>query len=259
MVTQMPPMYGQQSMANRYAPTMPWNYGYGVGGGVPMQQPADRLAVLPPGLPPGGGRFQLSQGAPAGDPTGTTAVVDQGRDALLERAAQIRQDEQNRRIAKEREKAQNVNEWQAAGSAIGGLTGTALSFIPPLAPFAPALVAGGAALGSQVGRVGAGGDLGFGTVMPAVTSTASTLPQVSRDYREHQRRAAVDRYVASMPPEQYGAYVQMPPTVAGQFNQGNFKMFEEVWLPMYNEYYQSAPGAATGDLGTPPPMDSVPS
>jgi hypothetical protein len=41
---------------------------------------------------------------------------------------------------------------QAIGSVIGGLAGTAASFIPGLQPFAPALIGGGATLGGTIGR-----------------------------------------------------------------------------------------------------------
>jgi hypothetical protein len=116
-------------------------------------------------------------------------------------------------------------------------------------------MAGGATFGGQLGRKFSGGDLGFSTAMPGAAQTIQTLPKVSRDYRTAQRQAAVQNYVEALPPSQFGAYVNMPPSVATQFNQGNFGMFEDIWVPMYN---QNTGSGQTGDFdvapaGAPPP------
>jgi hypothetical protein len=179
---------------------------------------------------------------------GTAAVITESSDALLQRAAENRQRAENKRIARSHAKAAKVGAWQQAGTALGGLVGTGVGLATG-GVFTPLTAAGGAALGGQIGRAAAGGDIGFGTVLPGAASTVSTLPRVKRDYRDATRQAAVDSYVAQMPSDRYGAYVSMPPTVADQFNQGNFKMFEEVWVPMYDSQH-------TGDF---PVGDTAPS
>ena len=234
-----PGMHGQgppQPMARQLMPPPPWARGYGVGGSPPAQPQAQSVAQPAPPPPSYG--------------TGTASVIDANSDALLARAAAHRQDAANAEAERLRKKAEGIGTAQAIGTAVGGVAGAAASMVPVLKPFAPLLMTGGATLGGQFGRKLAGGDVGFSTAMPGAARAVQTLPRVSRDYRTAQRQAAVQNYIEALPPSQFGAYVNMPPSVAGQFNQGNFGMFEDVWVPMFNERTGSG---QTGDFNVAPP------
>jgi len=168
---------------------------------------------------------------------GTAAVIGASSDNLLHMAAENKARAERKKAERIAKHNARVSSGQTAGTVIGGLAGAAIGLAAP--PFAPLIAAGGAAIGGQVGRAAAGGGPGFGHAAVPITQGIQSIPRVRRDYREATRAAAVQQFVKSLPPEHYAAYVNMPPSVAYQFNQGNFDMFEK-WLPMYQSAQMAA-------------------